>query len=502
MWLPFFVPYAKINTMTNIDFKQKLNINRPYGEQSAEQTWQAIEYALESDRGRIINAPSLRRLQQKTQVFPLERNAEVRSRLTHSLEVQQNGRYLVQTVFKKLNDKAGRYGLAGGQQAVTSLVEMACLMHDIGNPPFGHFGEQVISQWFSDYLSEACHWPESRTSQELKTTLQRDLSHFEGNAQAIRLTARLERMNLSYAQTAAILKYSRSNADEPTEALNYLHKKPGFYVSEQGFVADMWQAVSVKPGHRFPLTYLMEAADDIAYCLADIEDAVEKGIMPLDYLIELILNAFQKLGGDPDKAFLGQQSDQLHSLQAVLDKAYRDSQKVAINSNQSFFIKIRVPIIHYLVNHAAQQFVEHIESIYHGDFNQALLEDGSQAHRLLKTFKQVGYDHVYCHNEVQKLELQGQQIISGILDHNAPLLSLAFDDFQALLKPGKLSAQRLLINRMDPNHLKAYQLAMQDVESNHELWDFYHRCRLLQDHISAMTDHSAYDEYRLLKVSD
>ncbi len=488
--------------MTDINFKQKLNINRPYGAQLAEPGWSAIEYALESDRGRIINAPSLRRLQQKTQVFPLERNAEVRSRLTHSLEVQQNGRYLVQTVYKKLAENAREYGLDGGQQAVTSLVEMACLMHDIGNPPFGHFGEQVISQWFTDYLSDDHHWPVNNASAQLKSRMQRDLSRFEGNAQAIRLTARLERMNLSYAQTAAILKYSRCNAEMPDNTLNYLHKKSGFYLSEQDFVSHMWAAVSVEPGHRYPFTYLMEAADDIAYCLADIEDAVEKGIMPLDYLIELILSAFQKFGGIADKAFLGQQTDQLQSLQTVLDKAYRDSQQVAINSNQSFFIKIRVPIIHYLVNHAANQFVTNIKAIYHGHFNQALLEDGSQAHRLLKTFKQVGYDHVYCHNEVQKLELQGQQIISGILNHNASLLVLPFDDFQRLLKPGKLSAHRLLINRIDSNHLKAYQLAMQEVDSDHDLWDFYHRCRLLQDHISAMTDHSAYDEYRLLYVSD
>lgn len=490
--------------MTQINFKQKININRPYGEQGAEQSWQTIEYALESDRGRIINAPSLRRLQQKTQVFPLERNAEVRSRLTHSLEVQQNGRYLVQTIFKKLAHCAGDYGLAGGQQAITSLVEMACLMHDIGNPPFGHFGEQVISDWFTAYLTDDNHWPkfDRPESEKLKQTMHRDLSHFEGNAQAIRLTARLERMNLTYAQTAAVLKYSRSNAEKPDHELDYLHKKAGYYLSEQKFVNDMWQAVSVTPGHRYPFTYLMEAADDIAYCLADIEDAVEKGIMPLNYLIELILIAFHTQGGDTDKDFLGPQTDQPMSLRAVLDKAYLDSQQVSINSNQSFFIKIRVPIIHYLVNHAANQFVKHIEAIYHGRYNQALLEDGSEAHRLLKTFKHVGIHHVYCHNEVQRLELQGQQIISGILNHNAPLLNLSVDDFQSLLKPGKLSAQRLLINRMDPNHLKAYQLAMQEVDANHDLWDFYHRCRLLQDHISAMTDHSAYDEYRLLQVSD
>ncbi len=489
--------------MTDIDFKQKLNIDRPYGESQADTDWQTIELALESDRGRIINSPSLRRLQQKTQVFPLERNAAVRSRLTHSLEVQQNGRYLVQTVYKKLNENTKLYGLNGGQQAVTSLVEMACLMHDIGNPPFGHFGEQVISQWFTDYLADNKHWPKSEkdSAVRLQQVMQRDLSTFEGNAQAIRLTAKLQRMNLTYGQTAAILKYSRSNDQTATNELSYIQKKAGYYLSEQDFVNKMWQAVSVQAGHRFPFTYIMEAADDIAYCLADIEDAVEKGIIPLSYLIELLLVAFEAEQGDITKVFLGQQPDKLMSLKDVLNKAYQDSQQVSINSNQSFFIKIRVPIIHYLVNHAADQFIEHIEAIYHGHFNQALLEDGSEAHRLLKTFKQVGYKHVYCHNEVQRLELQGQQIITGILDHNACLLSMKSEAFKQLLSPGSMSTQRLLINRMDPNHLKAYQLAMQDVDSNQNLWDFYHRCRMLQDHVSAMTDHSAYDEYRLLSVS-
>ena len=489
--------------MTEIDFKQKVNIDRPYGESQPETNWQTIEMALESDRGRIINSPSLRRLQQKTQVFPLERNAAVRSRLTHSLEVQQNGRYLVQTVYKKLADKCNDYGLDGGQQAITSLVEMACLMHDIGNPPFGHFGEQVISNWFNDYLADKTHWPkpDNNAADKLKKTMQRDLSTFEGNAQAIRLTAKLQRMNLTFAQTAAILKYSRSNEQSATDNLSYIQKKAGYYLSEQDFVNDMWRCVSVAPGHRYPLTYLMEAADDIAYCLADIEDAVEKGIIPLNYLIELLLAAFQTEGGDISKSFLGQNPDNLVSFRDVLQTAYQDSQQVSINSNQAFFIKIRVPIIHYLVNHAAQQFVEHIEAIYHGNYNQALLEDSSEAHRLLKTFKQVGLKHVYCHNEVQRLELQGQQIITGILDHNASLLKLSTEEFQKLLSDGKLTTQRLLINRMDPNHLKAYQLAMQDVDANHSLWDFYHRCRLLQDHVSAMTDHSAYDEYRLLMVS-
>src|SRR5690606_5083003 len=238
--------------------------------------------------------------------------------------------------------------------------------------------------------ADKTHWPkpDNNTVNKLQKIMQRDLSTFEGNAQAIRLTAKLQRMNLTYAQTAAILKYSRSNEQNATNALSYIQKKAGYYLSEQDFVNDMWRCVSVAPGHRYPLTYLMEAADDIAYCLADIEDAVEKGIIPLNYLIELLLAAFQTEGGDISKSFLGQNPDNLVSFRDVLQTAYQDSQQVSINSIQAFFIKIRVPIIHYLVNHAAQQFVEHIEAIYHGNYNQALLEDSSEAHRLLKTFKQ------------------------------------------------------------------------------------------------------------------
>ena len=135
---------------TPINFITKLNAQRPYDvEHPAVADAAHITLALESDRGRIINSASVRRLQQKTQVFPLERNAAVRSRLTHSLEVQQNGRYIVKTLFNKLQGSTESLGLDGLAGAVESLVEMACLMHDIGNPPFGHFGESGAKNIFS-----------------------------------------------------------------------------------------------------------------------------------------------------------------------------------------------------------------------------------------------------------------------------------------------------------------------------------------------------------------
>ncbi len=133
--------------MDRFDFKIKINTARPANQ------LKTLRTSLESDRGRIINCSGVRRLQQKTQVFPLERNAAVRSRLTHSLEVQQNGRFIVQKLFSKLSDQELKdYGLTDMERSFESLVEMACLMHDIGNPAFGHFGEAAINHWFSAYL--------------------------------------------------------------------------------------------------------------------------------------------------------------------------------------------------------------------------------------------------------------------------------------------------------------------------------------------------------------
>ncbi len=168
---------------------------------------QDIVYQLESDRGRIVNSAAVRRLQQKTQVFPLERNAAARSRLTHSLEVQQTGRFIVRTLFRQLGPRAAEVGLDGLEGALESLVEMACLMHDVGNPPFGHFGEYAINDWFErnlDALFER-RIPPGQGDGLLQQRMLTDLKHFEGNAQAIRLVVKLLRLNLTYTQTAGLL---------------------------------------------------------------------------------------------------------------------------------------------------------------------------------------------------------------------------------------------------------------------------------------------------------
>ena len=133
--------------MAEINFRKKISFQRPYNNRDEPVGEYNITRHFESDRGRIINSAAIRRLQQKTQVFPLERNAAVRSRLTHSLEVQQTGRYIAKEIIETLKAKGGleKYGLDDFAGAFESLVEMSCLLHDVGNPPFGHFGESAIN---------------------------------------------------------------------------------------------------------------------------------------------------------------------------------------------------------------------------------------------------------------------------------------------------------------------------------------------------------------------
>ncbi|MCR3765342.1 dGTPase [Pseudomonas aeruginosa] len=329
-----------------VDFKQRISRQRPHDRESfghaGEDDLQEIVYQLESDRGRIINSAAVRRLQQKTQVFPLERNAAVRSRLTHSLEVQQTGRFIVRTLFAQLGPGAAEVGLDGLEGALESLVEMACLMHDIGNPPFGHFGEFAINDWFERNLDGLFQRrvPPGQGDAPLQQRMLTDLKHFEGNAQAIRLVVKLLRLNLTYTQTAGLLKYVRpAHEPRPDKAApnHYLNKKPGFYLSEEAFVGDLRQALGMRPGTRHPVAYIMEAADDISYCLADIEDSVEKGILGIGQLADLLVDKFA-VHQSPDAPVPGDREGM--SFRRMVAYSLEKAEQEPINKVSEFFIRL------------------------------------------------------------------------------------------------------------------------------------------------------------------
>jgi dGTPase len=492
----------------SVDFKDKISPQRPYGRPAPElgapdQHLEALITELESDRGRIIHSAAVRRLQQKTQVFPLERNAAVRSRLTHSLEVQQTGRFIVRTLYKLLGARAADFGLDELQGAVESLVEMACLLHDIGNPPFGHFGEFAIGEWFERELESlfADAVPGAPEEDALRARLLRDLTQFEGNAQAIRQVVSLQRLNLTFCQTASMLKYVRpayAAKPEKGSAGAYLRKKPGFYLSEQPFIEQLYQALGMAADTRHPLAYIMEAADDIAYCLADIEDSVEKGILGVEQLGQLLMDKFA-LHASVTQTIPGT----LTSFQQIIDQALRRAQQEPINKADAFFIRLRVSLIHPLVQHAAEQFIDNIEAVYHGTLDRALLEDRSLANAIVQTFKAVAMERVFCHREVETLHLQGYRILQGLLDFYSVLLQVTPEAFLALVEGqgGSAPNVQMLVRRLPNQLLKTYHLALQGFSGTpdqHRLWEFYLRCRMLQDFVSGMTDQQAQDEYQTL----
>lgn len=492
-----YAPKPLLSTAGNqMNFHNKIKADRALQSRSGD-----LQSALESDRGRIINSAAVRRLQQKTQVFPLERNAAVRSRLTHSLEVQQSGRFIVQTIFRLLSpEQQAEFGLTGLERPIETLVEMACLLHDIGNPPFGHSGENAINNWFVQHLPTLSEQHGLRQD-ALWQVLSLELAQFEGNAQAIRLVHSLQRMNLTYSQLACILKYTRlATAPKPDNAgqLSYLQKKPGYYVAEQLLVEQLWRELDTKAGCRHPLTYIMEAADDISYCLADIEDAVEKGLLNLEQLAKELNMAFIAL--EPQARLISSHSGGSESFSALIKAALDKAADEPINKASAFFITLRVGMIHPMVYHAAQQFIDNIDAVYHGTLNRALLEDNSQYHAITATFKQVARQFVFNQPEVEILELQGFRIIAGLLDSYQPLLQLNRADFTAVLhdKACHLAQQQRLAHRLPNKHVAAYQLAVAQISADDSSQELYYRCRLLQDFISGMTDHFALDEYQTL----
>ena len=206
----------------------------------------------ESDRGRLLFCPAFRRLQQKAQVFSMEPNAAVRSRLTHSIEVSQMGRYIADSVCPELISA----GLATTDEcsALVTFVETACLMHDIGNPPFGHFGEAATSQWFrtngANAIIESCRDQVQGTlgsgDRRIQAALA-DFFEFDGNPQGLRVVSKLQRnsdrygLNLTKTSIAAFLKYIRCTGTSTTVGNSAFSKKAGYFQTEASLIHDVWQ---------------------------------------------------------------------------------------------------------------------------------------------------------------------------------------------------------------------------------------------------------------------
>lgn len=460
----------------------------------------------ESDRGRVLFCPAFRRLQQKAQVFSMEPNAAVRSRLTHSLEVAQMGRYISDQITPKLRSKK----LATNTEctALVSFVETACLMHDIGNPPFGHFGEAAIAEWFQKNGEKAIIESSSNSlkleSANAKVTESlADFLNFDGNPQGLRIALKLQRksdrhgLNLTKTTIASYLKYVRTSNQVANEITSPFTKKCGYFSSEKDIIANVWSHFGYNLPQRFPLAYIMEAADDIAYCISDLEDSIEKNLLNEKIALSEIYTQWLDLEFDSNE-------NTANEIKIILKYA---SNGIDNKGEQFTYTDFRTKLNVLLTGFAANQYINFHTQVLDGSL-PTLLPETSPAGKILDILKAYCRSKVYRHEVVQKVELAGYTAIYGLLDKFKCLLTCDSDRFNCALNystkdnQGKpIIVENKLLSLFPKNYIKTYHDDLSDIPRNdhdyfYKEWNL--RAHLITDFISGMTDDFATTTYQTL----
>jgi dGTPase len=458
------------------DYKKRLSITRERSS-TVKRTEQIDEFY--SDRSRVLYCSSFRRLQQKAQVFSLEPNASVRTRMTHSLEVSDVGRTLANGIAQRLYNK--RIISLRSVPYIVAIVENACLIHDIGNPPVGHFGEAAIQDWARNRISSLS--TEEISQNHSFALLMSDFKEFDGNPQGFRTITKLHTeldefsLNLTYATLLCALKYSRAAGEDQD---NGILKKAGYFQTEKSLVEKMYSEVNLELHHRYPLTYIMEAADDIAYCLSDIADGIEKRILTE----QDFLNEFRELWN-------------------------QDHPEVTCpveipNEINNFSHDISIPWSKKAMQEAIQNYIDKHVDFYNGTAKELIPKDGMGS--VLSIIKKVSRKILYSSIEAESIELTGYAVITGILRHYERLLSIHYSTFEKIAKQKQVDnfeVERRLFNRLGKRYVKAYWYAVDKLDQTkaeeflvHEWWL---RVHLIVDHVSGMTDEFALETYQMLE---
>jgi len=415
-------------------------------------------------------------MMQKAQVFSLERNTSVRNRLTHSLEVADIGR----TIARQVGENFKEAGLASVEdiRSLEAIVESACLMHDIGNPPFGHFGEEAVKQWFTKRAPKL--FEESQGLLPMAHTDDRfyDFLHFDGNPQGFRIVTKLHTeldefgLNLSYSTLLSTIKYPNLGR-LPEKGL--FSKKLGIFRSESDFYLEICESTGHKPKTRYFIVYLMELADDICYCLSDIADAFEKGII------------------------------ESRSFKDELKKVFRDENTdwnlikdiIPEQPITSFSHEVAIRVSRRCVAEAVTHFTSNFDQFISGEAPEII--DSIPMGKVLKCLKAFSRKYIYTAPEAHKIEIAGHKIVFGLLDHYGSLLSIKKDNFSHFIRESEmpknsgLDIEWRVFNQLSKRMLKSYRHNNLRKKSEDE---WFSRCSLIVDYISGMTDQSALRFYQ------
>ncbi|MFR7590535.1 MAG: deoxyguanosinetriphosphate triphosphohydrolase [Longibaculum sp.] len=447
----------------------------------------------EKDYQIVINSAAFRRLQDKTQVFPLDTSDFIRTRLTHSLETSFIAKKLGNMVLYNMSVKRGEASFQKREYdrneefllKIPEILSCAGLLHDMGNPPFGHFGEVIIGEWFRENLpniilnGKRIVDKENLDNSYLNDAQYADLSYFEGNAQLIRVVTKLYKnthkrgMNLTKAVLGSLIKY-------PDNSLNIekKYKKFGYFQADQEIFNAIVESTGQKNGDiamRHPLVYLLEAADDIAYLTADVEDAIKKGVISFEVLKEFyaceVNNYLQQNNVEENqKKYVKSLAD------IILNSTESDDKDVVIkkwmNSTRDS-----------LMNCAAYYFVENYEKIMSGQFDGDLFQNTFHE-KTIDILKKLAIKFIFCDEKIMKLEISGSMIINSLLNKFVNAI-IRYD-----MKDETMSKEnQKLINLLPHYYIDIYYQEIKELGDDVTEGDkLYLRLLLVTDYISGMTD--------------
>ena len=423
----------------------------------------------ERDRDRTVYSTPIRRLMGKTQVFPLDPSDFVRTRLVHSLEVSTVAEGLASQVTRDvIKDKEDLK--EDQRRAIAKIAETCGLLHDIGNPPFGHAGELAIASWFKDSPNGK---KQIKKLGSKKSQAALDFLLFEGNAQTFRILTNTRLLahdfglNLTCATTSAVRKYlAKSNESDPRSDVHE-RTKPGFFLSETG----LWDRVgrqTLTNGRRHPVTYLVEAADDIVYCVVDLEDGLKKGLLTWAQVQKYLTDACKE---SPvlREAMVGAKS-QMKDTEPEPD--------LWISEIPSAF---RVNAISAMVRAVVDTFGRRYDDIMSGKYHEELVSDEEcAAASFVKACKDLLRETVFRCPEVLRVEVRGREVIHDLMD-------LCWEGVSAYLKDKKTHTRSYggkLYLLISENYRHLFQQRLASGTEN----ETYCALQLITDYVCGMTD--------------
>jgi dGTPase len=412
--------------------------------------------AFEQDYDRIIFSHPFRRLQDKTQVHPLPEHDFVHTRLTHSLEVSSVGRSLGRRVGEVIIERHASLKNNYSSHDFGTIVASASLAHDLGNPPFGHSGEEGLSDFFKHH--EGQQYKPFFSEEEWA-----DLTSFEGNAQGFRILnkSQYKGLRLTAATLGAFTKYPCPSRFDGRNKSRKSQKKFGFFQTEQAVFDESAAQLGLLQQHdhvwcRHPLAFLVEAADDICYNIIDLEDGCRLGLISLEQTMELLAN--------------------------ILGKDFNPEKAARIKSADEKIGVLRAMAIGKLITDAVDVFLQHEEDILNGKFDQALTDLGAYKNQL-KQIIDISIEKIYRARHVVEIESAGFEVLPGLLHEFTKAAEQAVKNNQA-------KKYTNLMRLLPPETLQV-------IQSNPD--NTYLHLREVIDFVSGMTDRHALSLYRKIK---